>query len=1088
MTRVRRPASRRAVAATVATLLLPVAVVTLQATPAAAAVTVDGMLDSSFDTDGVALLTNAEKSMHGRAVAVDAAGRSVAVGTVQVSGKKQGVFVARFTPAGALDATFGQSGVFRAHHLSFDRDVADVVIDSVGRVLVAGTIANQEANGYVIRLTSSGAIDESFGSSGGRWTQTTGVRELNAIAVDSADRVVVAGTTTNNELVVERYLATTGWYDSSFSSDGSLTMGGVTGLGMAIDPQDRVLAVGGGSLARFTAAGALDPSLDSDGIAPVSVTATEVAVTGTSILVAGSEAGSIVARRYTNLGALDATFGAGGVATVTEPEVNLLARSLTTDGDSRVIIGGTARYQSDSGLAAVRLLANGSPDPDFGGYGDGLSVVLDAEWYGYPVTRGVHDVAVDADDRVLVVGTEVDFSNRSLFLARLGTATTPGAPTGASVYSAISGTMGFWWSAPANDGGTPVVYYRATLSPGGLTCYADADLPSCQISGLTNGATYTVTVVAVNGAGEGPSSSPASGQLVAVPGAPTALALQVVTGGTRVSWIAPVDTRGAPITGYTVTESPGGATCATTGDTACTIALPAGRHTYTVRARNVQGHGDISEEVWNEFALPPAAAAARAAVANNRSAAVDWTRGYEPFGALPTTFRVTSTPASVGCTSSGSGCTIVGLTAGTSYSFVVTATNAYGDAVGVSTNAVAVPPDVVPPPIFVPPFVPRTVVTPPVLRVPPAPRPALPGTPTLVTGVRGNRQVVVSWAESTPGSSPVTGYTVFASPGGATCASATISCVVSGLVNGVGYTFTARAANAVGVSPASEPSARVVPATTPGASPRVVGVRGHLSAVVTWAAPANGGSAVTGYRVVASPGGRACTTTGALRCTVTGLVNGRAYRFAVSATNAVGVGSPSVASAAVTPAPVPGVPTRVIAARGNGRVTVSFTAPVANGTAPITGYRVVASPGGASCSATGVLRCTISGLVNGRSYAFSVVAINRVGASPASAAVSATPATVPTPVRGLVATFPAASRTVLTWLPPASIGGLPLTRYEYRSSSDNGRTWTRWVSVGLARSAQLTGWARGRTYLVDVMARTAAGASVPVRLVVRPTR
>ena len=198
-------------------------------------------------------------------------------------------------------------------------------------------------------------------------------------------------------------------------------------------------------------------------------------------------------------------------------------------------------------------------------------------------------------------------------------------------------------------------------------------------------------------------------------------------------------------------------------------------------------------------------------------------------------------------------------------------------------------------------------------------------------------------------------------------------------------------------APAAQP-VRTLPTIVPAAPARVVAARGHRSAVVMWTPPANGGSAITSYRVVASPGGRSCVARGASRCTVTGLVNGRSYRFSVTAANATSTGRPSLPSAAVVPAPVPGAPRHVRMVRGNGRVTISWAAPSSNGVAAVLGYRVVAGPGGGSCTTTRGLRCTIGGLKNGRSYRFTVVAINRIGASPLGVSGIATPSALP-PVR-----------------------------------------------------------------------------------------
>lgn len=88
---------------------------------------------------------------------------------------------------------------------------------------------------------------------------------------------------------------------------------------------------------------------------------------------------------------------------------------------------------------------------------------------------------------------------------------------------------------------------------------------------------------------------------------------------------------------------------------------------------------------------------------------------------------------------------------------------------------------------------------------------------------------------------------------------------------------------------------------------------GDRSATVSWTAPLANGSAITGYTVVASPGGATVTTTGSTTTTVPGLSNGTAYTFRVTATNGVGTGLASAPSAAVTPDAVPAYVTRVYA-------------------------------------------------------------------------------------------------------------------------------------------------------------------------------
>ena len=76
----------------------------------------------------------------------------------------------------------------------------------------------------------------------------------------------------------------------------------------------------------------------------------------------------------------------------------------------------------------------------------------------------------------------------------------------------------------------------------------------------------------------------------------------------------------------------------------------------------------------------------------------------------------------------------------------------------------------------------------------------------------------------------------------------------------------------------------------------------------------------------------------------------------------------------------PSAPTGVTGSAGNGRVVVSWTAPAANG-APITGYTITTTPGGATVATTGATSAVVSGLTNGTAYTFTVHATNSAGNS-----------------------------------------------------------------------------------------------------------
>jgi hypothetical protein len=268
-----------------------------------------------------------------------------------------------------------------------------------------------------------------------------------------------------------------------------------------------------------------------------------------------------------------------------------------------------------------------------------------------------------------------------------------------------------------------------------------------------------------------------------------------------------------------------------------------------------------------------------------------------------------------------------------------------------------------------------------------------------------------AWTETgiTYGNAPTYGATIATVSNFA--AGTWISYNVSSLVAGnglVGFAYTS--ASASPISFASREDAAHAPqllvtsagvATVPGPPTNASATAGNGQASVSWSAPASdGGSTISAYTATASPGGQTCSTTGALGCTVTGLTNGTSYTFTVIATNAVGPGSPSAPTNAVTPtaAPtVPGPPTNASATAGNGQASVSWSAPASDGGSTISAYTATASPGGQTCSTTGALGCTVTGLTNGTTYTFTVIATNAVGPGSPSAPSNAVTPTTPGP-------------------------------------------------------------------------------------------
>jgi hypothetical protein len=100
----------------------------------------------------------------------------------------------------------------------------------------------------------------------------------------------------------------------------------------------------------------------------------------------------------------------------------------------------------------------------------------------------------------------------------------------------------------------------------------------------------------------------------------------------------------------------------------------------------------------------------------------------------------------------------------------------------------------------------------------------IPDKPAVPTAVAGNAQATVSVTAAITGGTP-TSYTVTASPQVSgvdkTCTvnGASGSCVVTGLTNGVAYTFRSVAINVIGSSALSDTSTAVIPAAPPAPAP-----------------------------------------------------------------------------------------------------------------------------------------------------------------------------------------------------------------------------------------------------------------------------
>jgi hypothetical protein len=372
----------------------------------------------------------------------------------------------------------------------------------------------------------------------------------------------------------------------------------------------------------------------------------------------------------------------------------------------------------------------------------------------------------------------------------------PGAPTiGTAVPGDESATVS--WTPPVADGGLPISTYVVTpyigFSPQPSQT-VPAPATSAVVTGLTNATEYRFRVQAVNSLGTGPFSTATNAVYPApdgstLPGAPTIhLDASAGDGEATVSWSAPTDDGGSPISGYRVTPYVGFTpqppqTFASPSTTQVVTGLTNGvTYRFRVQALNSVGPGAFST-ASNPVtpASVPGAPSIGTAVAGNGQATVSWTPPTSNGGLSITGYVVTPYIGAVAqppaaAPASATSVVVTGLVNGTTYTFRVAATNALGtSAESSASNAVT-------------------------------PHPTAPGAPTIGGATAGNGVATVTWtAPVNDGGSPIIGYIVtpyigFVSQGPRYFTSTATEQTVTGLTNGTRYRFRVRAWSAIGVS------------------------------------------------------------------------------------------------------------------------------------------------------------------------------------------------------------------------------------------------------------------------------------------------
>ena len=329
--------------------------------------------------------------------------------------------------AGQLDPAFGNGG------FTPGSGVSDVKLDSQGRI-VAGAGGNAAS-----RFTPEGQPDPSFSDDGLAFVTGLGVYEQTGVAVDGADRVIVAGYRFINDPQPNRAqgllfrFTADGELDSDFGGDGIVTTGDRLPSDVDARPDGRIVisthlwhiwetehpqASPRFVFMQLAQDGSPDPTFGQNGVAAVEAPLDYRRANLTDVLlgpggkVLGLGGGYLF--RLEADGDPDPTLDAGGPPSGGHVPAN--AEELTVDDSGRILLTGTILSNGNTGSQVsfvTRLLDDGSADGDFDD--DGTAVVDVAPARDYPTGIDIQD-----DGKVVFGGNSSTYdSPQWVFVARL---------------------------------------------------------------------------------------------------------------------------------------------------------------------------------------------------------------------------------------------------------------------------------------------------------------------------------------------------------------------------------------------------------------------------------------------------------------------------------------------------------------------------------------------------------------------------------------------------------------------------------------------------------------------------------------------
>ena len=371
----------------------------------------DGLLDTTFDSDGKVTTPIGTSDEGAHDVAIQPDGKIVAAGYSH-NGSNDDFALVRYNSNGSLDTTFDGDGKVTTPIGTLDDIAHAVAIQPDGKIVAAGY-------GALVRYNTDGSLDTTFDSDG----KVTTPIGTSYVAIQQDGKIVAAGSSyngSNNDFALLRYNPD-GSLDTTFDGDGKVTTtigeNGSDAYAVAIGPDGKIVAAGRSispqtgydfALARYNSDGSLDATFDGDG----KVTTADGSCCDFANDVAIQPDGKIIAAghrfqtltgydfklvRFNTNGSLDTTFDSDGTVVTDFGQSYDVANAIAIQPDGKIIAAGSSgNWNRD--FALIRYNQNGSLDTTFDSDGKVTT------WFGVIVGNALFDVTIQPDGKIVAVG------------------------------------------------------------------------------------------------------------------------------------------------------------------------------------------------------------------------------------------------------------------------------------------------------------------------------------------------------------------------------------------------------------------------------------------------------------------------------------------------------------------------------------------------------------------------------------------------------------------------------------------------------------------------------------------------------------